>query len=55
MKKIITICMLLATVICYGLEIHTPTKKKKEIIAAQTAEIETFQVSVRILSDISLC
>ena len=37
MKKIITICMLLATVICYGLEIHTPTKKEKEIIAAQTA------------------
>ena len=32
MKRFITACMLLAGVICYGLEIHTPTKKEKEIL-----------------------
>ena len=48
MKKIITICMLLATVICYGLEIHTPTKKEKEIIAAQVwHDVDGFVIVVK--------
>ena len=46
MKKIITICMLLATVICYGLEIHTPTKKEKEIIAAQVSVVVLYLVQL---------
>ena len=48
MKKIITICMLLANVFCYGWEIHTPTKKEKEIIAAQVwHEVDGFVIVVK--------
>ena len=48
MKKFITTCMLLAAVICYGLEIHTPTKKEKEIIAAQVwHDVDGFVIVVK--------
>ena len=40
--------MLLAAVICYGLEIHTPTKKEKEISAAQVwHDVDGFVVVVK--------
>ena len=48
MKRFITTCMLLAAVICYGLEIHTPTKKEKEIIAAQVwHDVDGFVIVVK--------
>jgi len=48
MKRFITTCMLLATVICYGLEIHTPTKTEKEIIAAQVwHDVDGFVIVVK--------
>ena len=48
MKRFIITCMLLATVICYGLEIHTPTKKEKEIIAAQVwHDVDGFVIVVK--------
>ena len=46
MKRFITTCMLLAAVICYGLEIHTPTKKEKEIIAAQVSVVVLYLVQL---------
>jgi len=48
MKRFITTCMLLAAVICYGLEIHTPTKTEKEIIAAQVwHDVDGFVIVVK--------
>ena len=48
MKRFITTCILLAAVICYGLEIHTPTKKEKEIIAAQVwHDVDGFVIVVK--------